>query len=153
MSAAQSLSSICRVAPYAGPDTAGTKPSPGVSPRPTTHSISTAALKAIPYDRAASATTRRSTVRPHAGCGSPSWVIRSTGAHAQPGCADRTVTRSRSGYRRRSPSGDPRTSVVTIASFARKVSKTGDMPTPHAAAEASFAVGTVFTRPMPAVST
>ncbi len=40
-----------------------------------------------------------------------------------------------------------------MESFARNVSNTGDMPTPQVAAEASRAVGTVFTRPMPAVST
>jgi hypothetical protein len=40
-----------------------------------------------------------------------------------------------------------------MASFARNVSNTGDIPTPHSAAEASLAVGIVFTRPMPAVST
>jgi hypothetical protein len=40
-----------------------------------------------------------------------------------------------------------------MESFARNVSNTGDMPTPQAAAEGSFAVGIVFTRPMPAVST
>lgn len=43
--------------------------------------------------------------------------------------------------------------MVTMESPARKVSNTGDIPTPQAAAEASFAVGIVFTRAMPAVST
>jgi hypothetical protein len=80
-------------------------------------------------------------------------VYRSTGAHAQPGWAASTTIRSRSGTSRRSPSGLPSSAVLVIASFERKTSKTVDIPTPHRAARASCATGTVLTRVMPAVST
>ena len=99
---------------------------------------------------------RSSGGRNHAGTPvrlTPSWVRRSAGAHAHPGCAAKAQTRSRSGMSRRSPTGPPVSSLVVMESVTRKTSKTGDMPTPQRTARASKPVGTVFTRVTPALST
>ena len=53
---------------------------------------------------------------------------------AQPGWAASAVTRSRSGYSRRSPAGPPTYRLVVIESSTQNTSNTGDMPIPHAAA-------------------
>ncbi|MFC7484708.1 hypothetical protein ACFQX7_38325 [Luedemannella flava] len=83
----------------------------------------------------------------------PSCVHRSTGAQAQPGWAASTVTASRSGCSRRSPTGPPMCRPDVIESSTRNTSWTGDMPTPQAAAAASRSTGTVFARVTPALST
>ena len=121
-------SSTTRVMPYAGPAHAGV-----ASASPTNHSTSNAARRSNPRPRARSMVVRAN-VRWQHGYGWSSWVSRSTGAQAHPGWAASAVTRSRSGYSRRSPAGPPTYRLVVIESSTQNTSNTGDMPIPHAAA-------------------
>ena len=144
--------------PYAGPRHAGRNSPPGsllgslpVS-LPSTHSTSNPVRTSSPSS-AANAAARRAKLRWQPGCSSPSWVYRSTGAHAQPGCAASRASRSRSGYSRRSPSGPPAIRPIVALSSTQNVSNTGDIPTPQAAACGNRLAGTALTLVTPALST
>src|SRR5215831_4902830 len=136
--------------PYAGPAQAGwNRPSSSV---PSAHSTSKLIDSSRPCSRARSV-IRRANDRWQPAYTCPSWVYRSTGAQAQPGCPASTVTRSRSGSSRRSPPGPPMCLLVVMSSLTRKTSNTGDIPTPQPAARSSRPTGTVLARAMPALST
>ena len=143
--------------PYAGPRQPGsnpTPPSPWSPPasRPTHHSTSKAMRSSRPAAAAASAMAVAKR-RWQAGWPSPSWVKRSTGAHAQPGMACSSVRRSRSGNSRRSPTGPPMEGLAVAESSLQYTSNTGDMPTPQVTAASRRATGTALTRVIPALST